>query len=140
MYVVYKKVKKTVKYIEIGVASSCIVAGDGPLQLLALIVSRRPSSKKNLLCTTKIFDGQITLQNNMASLRGCQIELWTKECAGVFFSKLLEKSYFFHTLKKGNIYEHMWISKPNSYQTYCPLRSKRIWKSFILFFFKKNWF
>ena len=76
MYVVYKKkVKKTVKYIEIGVASSCIVAGDGPLQLLALIVSRRPSSKKNLLCTTKIFDGQITLQNNMASLRGCQIEL-----------------------------------------------------------------
>ena len=93
--------KKTVKYIEIGVASSCIVAGDGPLQLLALIVSRRPSSKKILLCTTKIFDGQITLQNNMASLRGCQIELWTKECAGVFFSKLLKKSKkIFTHLKK----------------------------------------
>ena len=131
--------KKTVKYIEIGVASSCIVAGDGPLQLLALIVSRRPSSKKNLLCTTKIFDGQITLQNNMASLRGCQIELWTKECAGVF-SKLLEKKLIFFThLKKVtfmSICEYLSLT-PIKHIVLCGL--KKFEKALFLFIFFK-WF
>ena len=47
----------------------------GPRSYLLCDLLETSSSKKNLLCTTKIFDGQITLQNNMASLRGCQIEL-----------------------------------------------------------------
>ena len=132
--------KKTVKYIEIGVASSCIVAGDGPLQLLALIVSRRPSSKKNLLCTTKIFDGQITLQNNMASLRGCQIELWTKECAGVFFPNCWNKVIFFTHLKKVtfmNICEYL-SPTPIKHIVLCGL--KKFEKDLFYFILKKNWF